>query len=51
MEVFRADYPKIDETEKKDKTDYLKIDETGGRHNIDNKDDIVIKKLSKYLCG
>ena len=28
MDVFRADYPKIDETEK-NKTDYLKIDETG----------------------
>ena len=51
MEVFRTEYPKIDETEKKDKTDYLKIDETGKRYNIDNKDDISIKNLTKYLFG
>ena len=51
MDVFRADYPKIDETEELDKTDYLKIDEMGARHNISHKDDLAIKKLSKYLSG
>lgn len=51
MDVFRADYPKIDETEELDKTDYLKIDEMGARHNIIHKNDLAIKKLSKYLSG
>ena len=51
MDEFRADYPKIDETEELDKTDYLKIDEMGARHNISHKDDLAIKKLSKYLSG
>ena len=51
MDVFRADYPKIDETEERDKTDYLKIDEMGARHNIIHQDDLSIKKLSKYLSG
>lgn len=51
MDEFRADYPKIDETEEPDKTDYLKIDEMGARHNIIHQDDLSIKKLSKYLSG
>ena len=40
---------KIDKGKFMSVLDFLKIDEMGERHNIVNKDDIAIKKLSKYL--